>query len=461
VPSLPQSPPTESLDLPELDKGDDNDDVDVGTFELDLNEADAELDEAPPVDTFEIDIQVLTDSGSNEAASDLDVGGNDLLPPLPDANGDRDDEGFHPERAELDLHLDSPLESDEPSSDAELGDDGLEQLPALVSEEGDGDAGPDVERAYLPSAPEGAIARGPDYSTEWLLLGTPCSALWAERGSVLGAAEHLMRFGQERSSHALAPGTRVSSLCLLEDASVLLATTRGLQRFTASGSSASEPEAARVSGADVVELASARGGRYAAWARSSNGALSRLRDATWERHETGGIVRALTSDEQRVTLLVVSHRPTLQVSSDSGSSFREILLPEPAATVAQGAAPTAVSRGPLVALADPERGLCISNDGGETFRMIVGAVNVSAVTIGEHAGAPTVFAAVYRESRDLTQILAVDVDRAEPLRIAELAGQPEEDTEETGRTQALVFTSGALWAGGGYGLTRLTAPQRG
>lgn len=443
--------------MPDLDKGDDADDVDVGTFELDLNEGDAESDEGTPLDGFEVAIQVLTDSGSNEAASDLDVGGDDLVQ-LPEEGADRDDDQLDPERAELDLHLDRPLESDEPSSDAELGDDGLEELPALINEDGDGDAGPDIERAYLPSAPEGAIARGASYEPEWLLLGTPCSALWGGRGDVFGAAEHLMQFGHERRSQPLPPGTRVSSLAPLEDDSVMLATTRGLLHVTASGSSA-EPEPARLGGSDVVELATARGGRYRLWARLSNGTLLRQGDGAWERHEAGGAVRALTSEEQRVTLLVVSHRPTLQLSSDGGSSFREILLPEPAATVAQGTAPTALSRGLLVALADAERGLCISSDGGETFRMVVGAVNVTAVALGEHAGTPTVFAAVHREGRDVTQVLAVDGESAQPLEIAELAGEPEEDTEETGRTQALVFADGALWAAGGYGLTKLRPPS--
>jgi hypothetical protein len=458
VPSLPQSPPTESLDLPDLDKGDDVDDVDVGTFELDLNDATAETDEGAPLDGYEVDIQVLTDSGSNEAATDLDVGGNDLMPPLPEEVADRDDEHLHTDRAELDLHLDRPLESDEPSSDAELGDDGLEELPALISEDGDGEAGPDLERAYLPSAPEGTIAQGTSYDAEFLLLGTACSALWAGDGVVLGAAEHLMRFGSERRSQALPVGTRVSSLSLLEDDSVLLATTRGLAHVTAAGS-VPDPEPARVGGSDVVELAAVRGARYHLWARLSNGVLLRQRGGAWERHEAGGAVRALTCDEQRVTLLVVSHRPTLQLSSDGGSSFREVLLPEPAATVAQGVAPVAVSRGQLVALADAERGLCLSSDGGETFRMVVGAVNVTAVALGEHAGAATVFAATYREGKDLSEILAVDAESALPARIAELAGEPEADTEETGRTHALVFAEGALWAAGDYGLTKLQPPR--
>jgi len=461
VPSLPHSPPADALDLPDLDKGDDADDIDVGVFELSLSDDDEVAEETVPIDTFEVDIQVLTDSGSNEAASDLDVGGNELMEALPDDVADQDGDAVHPVGNELDLHLDTPLESDEPSSDAELGDDGLEPLPELLDAEGDGEAGPDVERAYLPSAPEGTIAKGPAYDSEWLLLGTPCSALWARDGLVLAAAEHLMRFGVERRSQALPPSTRVFSLSRLQDDRVMMATTRGLLELTPGGSAGfvEPPELARASGAEIVELASTSGGRYASWARLANGALVRQRDGVWERHEAGGAVRALTSHEQLVTLLVVSHRPTLQVSSDGGSSFREILLPEPAATVALGAATTALARGGVVALADAERGLCVSNDGGETFRMVIGAVNVTAIALGEHGGEPTLFAALYRESKDASELIAVDLETGHPLRIAELTGEADEDAEETGRTQALAFVDAELWAAGGYGLAKLR-PRR-
>jgi hypothetical protein len=181
----------------------------------------------------------------------------------------------------------------------------------------------------------------------------------------------------------------------------------------------------------------------------------RRRAGVWERHDAGGQVRALTSLEQHVTLLVISNRPTLQLSSDAGSSFRELLLPEPAATVALGAAPSVLARGSLIALADAERGLCISSDGGESFRMVTGAVNVTAIALGEHAGAPSVFAALHREGKDLTELIAVMPATAQAVSIGELSGQPDEDAEETGRTQALLFAHGYLWCAGGYGLARL------
>ena len=71
MPAAPHSPQADDSDLPALDKGEDETEIDVGDFELSLGD-DAELPEdASRIDTFEVDIQVLTDSGSNEAASDL------------------------------------------------------------------------------------------------------------------------------------------------------------------------------------------------------------------------------------------------------------------------------------------------------------------------------------------------------------------------------------------------------
>jgi hypothetical protein len=433
------------------------DEVDVGSFELSLTDDEDALEEEAVVDGFEVDIQVLTDSGSNEAASDLDVGVSDLLDALPEGPPERDSDAPPPATAELDEHLDAPLESDEPSSDAELGDDGLEELPELLDDDAEAEAGGDVERAFLPSAPEGEIPKGPPYESEWLLLGGACSALWAGAEAVLGVGEHLMSFGAQRHSDALPAGTRVGSLVLLETGGVVMATTRGLLERVAGGSwSFNEaPEPARGSGSEIVELAVALG-EPTLWARLSSGALLRRRAGVWERHETGGQVRALTSHGQRVTLLVMSHRPTLQLSSDAGRSFRELLLPEPAATVALGAAPTAQSRGAIVALADPERGLCVSSDGGETFRMVTGAVNVTAIAVGEHApGQAVVFAALHRESKDVTELIAIDPVTANAVSIAELSGEPDEEAEETGRTAALVFALGYLWSAGGYGLARL------
>ncbi len=450
------------LDLPELDKSEDTDDVDVGAFELSMGE-ELELDEDEhKVDAFQVDIVELDDPGENEAASDLDIG-SQLLDALPESALDGELEPPPtPQEGDLDAHLDEPLESDEPSSDVELGDDGLEDLPQLLNEEGDGDAGPEIERAFLPSAPEGDLAEGPVYEADWLLLGTAATALAAARGGVLAAAEHLMRFGDERQSLALPAGARATSIAELTSGNVLLTTPRGLIELTPGGAASllEPPELARAAGAELVELWATRG-EPGLWARLSSGALLRQRGSAWERHETFGHVRSLTGRDSDVTLLVLGDRPALQLSRDAGSSFHERPLPEPARTVALGQAPACVARGSVIAVFDAERGLAVSSDSGASFRMVTGAVNVTAVAIGDDAEAGRVFAALYREGRDASVLIAVDAERAqaerlEAERIAELSGAADEDTEETGRTQALLFIDGQLWAAGGYGLAKLT-----
>jgi len=455
-PRLPDGAPL--VDLPELDKSDESDEVDVGSFELDMG-TEVELDEPDGTqDGFEIGIQEQDNPGSDEAAVDLEIGMAELLDALPDEPPALRGESEAPPSlgGEIDEHLESPIETDDTSTDAELGDDGLEALPELLSEQDDGDAGPELERAFLPGAPEGRIPDGARLEVEWLLLGTRCTALWAGAGEVLGSGEHLMRFGHERKSHDLAGGATASSLCVDGAGNVVLATTHGLLEIKSTGATSSleAPEAARGSGADVIELVGAPN-QSTLWARLSNGTLLRRRGGQWERHEADGAVRSLTNADAQITLLVIAHRPTLQLSADGGSSFRERLLPEPAATVALGSAPVALARGNVLVLADAERGLCVSHDGGETFQMVTGAVNVTAVALAERDGEIRLFAALHREGRDVTELIVVTPATAAALSVAELSGEPDEDTEETGRTSALVWADGYLWAAGSYGLARL------
>jgi hypothetical protein len=237
---------------------------------------------------------------------------------------------------------------------------------------------------------------------------------------------------------------------------VLLVTTRGLVELSPTGavSFPEPPDLARVAGSEIAEVLSTPG-EPALWARLASGALLRRRGATWERHETFGVVRSLAGQAGDVTLLVLGQKPALQLSSDGGSSFCERPLPEPARTVALGQAAESAARGGVVAVFDAERGLSVSGDGGATFRMVTGAVNVTAVAVGEKDQAPCVFAALYREARDSTVLIAVDPTSGQALRIAELTGDADEETEETGRTSALLFADGHLWAAGGYGLAKL------
>lgn len=445
-----------SLELPELDKSEDAGEVDVGELELSLGD-EVEFDDAgaDAIDAFEVQIQEQSDPGSSEAAGDLDIGNAGLVDLLPEPLAGEDDE-LAAAGDELDAHLEIPLETDEPSTDAELGDDGLEALPELVVVDDDGDEGPELDGSFLAAAPEGRIAQGPSFEPEWLLLAGACSALAAAGEHVLACSEQLLRFGAERASLPLPHGARPSVLAALPNGGVALCTTRGLLEVSAAGTASfpEPPEQLRGSGARVAQLAGTPGA-YDLWARLSNGALLRRRDGAWERHEAGGAVRALSGDAEHLCLLVVAERPTLQLSSDAGHSFVELLLPEPAAGVASGAAPMALVAGRVIAVADAERGLCVSNDAGLSFTMVTGGVNVTAVALGRRHGEDVVFAALHREGPDTSELILVDPATGHAGSIAELAGEPDEEAEETGRTHALLFSGGYLWAAGGYGLAKL------
>lgn len=458
-PAAPDAPP---LALPELDKADDDsrDEVDVGVFDLDVGEGLVVADDDATLDSFEIDIQEQDDPGSNEAASELDIGESQLLDALPEPPPALEGDDRPETDGELDRHLDAPLEADDPSTDAELGDDGLEALPELTPDDPDSDAGLEVDRALLPGAPEGAIPAGPSFEVEWLSLGAPCFALCATEAALYAIGERVMHFTGERRDIPLPAGTRARSLAELDGGVLVLATVRGSLELTPAGAlSAIElPEGLRGSGSEVRELVGAPASRWL-WARFEGGGLYTWRGRVWARHEAGGRVQSLSCAERSITLLVLGKRPTLQLSSDGGSSFRELLLPEPAATVALGAEPAALAAGSTQALWDAERGLCVSSDGGASFRLVTGAVNVTAVTIALRAGKPVVFAALYREGRDVSELIMVDPVSGAACSVAELSGADGDDSEEMGRSFALRFAPGFLWAAGSYGLARLRVTE--
>jgi hypothetical protein len=87
--------------------------------------------------------------------------------------------------------------------------------------------------------------------------------------------------------------------------------------------------------------------------------------------------------------------------------------------------------------------------------MVTGAVNVTAAALGERDGQIRLFAALHREGRDVSELIVVTPATAAAVSVAELSGEPDEDTEETGRTCALLWADGFLWAAGSYGLARL------
>ena len=81
--------------------------------------------------------------------------------------------------------------------------------------------------------------------------------------------------------------------------------------------------------------------------------------------------------------------------------------------------------------------------------------DATAAALGEHEGRLKLFVALYREGRDTTEVVAVELQTLATASVAELSGEADEDAEETGRTSALIVADGSLWAAGGFGLAKL------
>jgi hypothetical protein len=451
---VPTAPEFE-LELPERDALEEGQEVDIGDHDLSLPEAGPPDEGDENKDSFELAIRELPSDPDAEVQNELDIGVSSLMKTL-EAEDERLGAGEDDtERVEVDsgIAFDFSEESRDESM-LELGAEELESLPALAPE--DDDDAPGEEQVLLPSAPEGSLLRSPGLSVEWLLLGQSCSALTAGPSSVVVAGERIVSFGEPLFSRSL-EGASVSSLSIDADGSLELATPRGILHFSEERGlrNIDAPDSLR-SGAHPLQLARA-GGTGPLLARLNSGALLQRRSETWERFETGGSVRSLAVSGSAITLLVIAARPTLQISNDAGVSFRELLLSESAASVALGDEPLAQGAGSVIALADAARGLCVSADGGSSFRWVTGAVNVTALCVAEVGGAACVFAAAYSEARDHSLILLVEPQTGSATIVAELCGDGNDDAEagETGRTRALIWHGDALWAAGEYGLAKL------
>jgi hypothetical protein len=191
-------------------------------------------------------------------------------------------------------------------------------------------------------------------------------------------------------------------------------------------------------------------------ARLSSGRLLRSDDAglTWCAVEapltafvvspTGTPLSALSRGGSRLSL-----------SGDGGRSWEPIELTPPALSVACGEAPLVAAAGPVVAIAEAERGLVVSADGARTFSVVAGCSNVTAMSAGFCAERPRVWAALYHEAMDRTSIALVDVARAEASVIGVIEVPEALDPEgpgERARVERLCWDGTHLWATGGFGV---------
>jgi hypothetical protein len=162
-------------------------------------------------------------------------------------------------------------------------------------------------------------------------------------------------------------------------------------------------------------------------------------------------------------LLQSDRSGVLMRSPDAGASWQRFELDALSRAVADREDPLLAAAGSVVALGHSEIGLVVSSDGGASFERISGCSSVSAITADSRRGQARIWAALYRQSEDLSEIVQVDPVERIAERIAELRAPPppasSDDPTERGRVVGLAWdgVTGCLWATGPFGLKSFRA----
>ena len=475
---------TELPELPPLDLDERDEDGPSGRLEELFETPDgpdegASEEEAP----LDIDVGVKLDS-TEESAADA-TGGElvlDIATLLQNADEqvepDADETGILALDPSLDFDCSPEIGLDDHEDDAQDDMDDLvaDQLPGLDADE-EGDFEGDAEASFI----EGASARDeippPWAQARWNEL-TPTAtdaldALALERGVLVAGGDDLLWIEQQASPLRLAAGGgRIEHIVLVGSARdcIVYATALGrLFRRKRLAGPVEElrgwREMARVAEGRPAKLmlcqVSGDDARNVILARVSNGALLRSTDAgtSWERIEIEGTARALPRRAAPAAVLLQTPRGgVLMRSPDAGSSWQRVELDALGRAVSELEDPMLAAAGSVVALGHPEGGLVASSDGGASFERVPGCSSVTALAADSWQGQVRIWAALYRHSEDLSEIIQVDPVERVAERIAELLPPPppasSDDPMERGRVVGLEWdrATGHLWATGAFGL---------
>jgi hypothetical protein len=294
-----------------------------------------------------------------------------------------------------------------------------------------------------------------------------CGALASADGQVVAGSSDLL--WQERGRAAplriAIEGTRITSVALVgPDRDVALCVT-AFGRLFRRARLGSEPErlfewrraleaaAADAQGIELRQLGSDE--PRAVLARLSSGLLLRSDDEgqSFRPVEPELRARSLSAAGTPICALLATGTQ-LGLSFDAGQTWEAHELPSPARLVAAGEAPFLCGSGSTLAIGDAERGLVVSNDGGQSFTAVRGTANVTACAAGRCAGAPTVWAALYREADDLTELAQIDATTGTGSIIARVEVSDDNDPEhsfEASRLERLLWDGEQLYAVGGAG----------
>jgi hypothetical protein len=470
---------------------------------------------APPAALPPLDYE----GNDDETLNDDDVGGLIApLDDLPQADDDDDlltdpDFGIDPPSDPFANDRDTPLEIDigtgfgldakesEPEPDDSAGleqpfgsglaDDAEEALPPDAEERdgiddraapGEGLELPDIDAdeqgseiedgrfGLLVAADETSIASAehPWRATTLSPERERCGALAVADGTAVAGSSDLLWLERGRATpvRIALEGTRITSLALVgRERHVALCVTafgRLLRRTRLGADSERLHDWRRAAdcGANTSETLELRQlgpeEPRAVLGRVASGRLIRSDDegTSFQALEPAVHARALSASGSPLVLLY-EDGVTLGLSFDGGQRFEARELPTPAREVAGGETPLLAASGSTIAIADPARGLAVSNDGGKTFRLVAGAVGVTACTAGSLAGEGLVWAALYREASDATDLVLVNATTLEARIIARLETPEEQDPEhafEGSRLERLVWDGEQLFGVGGAGL---------
>lgn len=465
---------TDDFDLDELPALDTDDDEAELETELDLTDFDASLEAgAEPEaddDASELDVGIAIEEPDNDTAGDergevvLDIA--ELLAIADDAV---DDSGDETGPADLDPgtgveELPEAALGDEEGEDA-FDDWGLApELPAIDADEaGDFDDEPTAWAPALETAwdePPPPAAPRP-WTLTPLVEGERVDALLVEQGLVVAAGASIRCLGKQ--VRRIAPAGRVTSAALVGGRLLYFTLSGQLFGDDLGGADARRLDdwrhaaASRASDAVALELGSPAAEPGVVLARTSTGRLLRSTDrgASFGAEDLHARVIALDARAAPALALVeTGSGRSLLVSSDAGSSWRAQPLDDAGRSIAGGSAPRVAARAEVVAIADPERGVAVSGDGGQSFVRIAGTASATALAIGEPAD--VAFVALQRGAEGSASVARIELGTGHGETIAEFAG----DGEETD-VSALAWDSVGrrLLVAGSFGLVALEPPS--
>jgi hypothetical protein len=483
------APDAELPELPPLDLDERDEDGPAGRidelFESTEFGDEAGAEEEVPLD---LDVGVKLDIPGESAE---DTGGGELVLDIAallqsadeQSEPDGDETGVAALDPSLDLSQTDEIGVDTPDEDGSFAMDDLvaDELPGLDADE-EGEYDGDADSALLDGA--GVRDEAPPPWAGRRLIEQPLSAsdaleaIAVERGVVVAGGDDVLWIEPGSGPLRLAAGGgRIDHIVLVgpeRDRIVYATALGGLFRRQRVGGTVEELRTWReAAGAregrpfhvELCQIAS-DDARNVILARVSNGVLVRSTDGGthWERIDTGGEARALPRRAAPVAVLVASPRGGVLVRSpDAGASWQRFELDPIAAALAERKDPLLAAAGSVVALGHPELGLVVSSDGGASFERVSGCAAVSALAAESQKGQSFVWAALYRESEDFSEIVQIDPVERIAERVAELRAQPpaasSEEPLERGRVTALEWdrATGLLWATGAFGLKSFRA----